>query len=494
MDTNGCFSDLLWMPHSQHKISKTWENPNICLNVRCHRVGIPFDPLCTSALENLGFYQIAKMRKINVDKYLISALVERWRPETNSFHLPVGEMTITLQDVSCLWGLPIHGKPLVGKAYAQWSEIVERLLGIPVDEQHMKQKKRRKGDDNAVVRNSQYSLNLGKLRERFHVLPDNPMDREINWHARALVLEILGSIVFTDTSGDGVPAMYLQFMQDLGQPTEYNWGAAALALLYRQLSIGAEKERLEISGPLLLLQLWSWSRLPLGRPKVIFEKPKEGEELDEEEEEQEVHLDYNPVFGAKWCAAHAFDVPHNAGTEYYRNQIDLIREGAVGWQPYDDLLEQMPFEVHQDSNWWFARVPLMQFWIVEFHYPYRVMRQFGLRQPIPPSLPRGEAEVQKLRKIKHSAGKLHNWEEVHANYVQEYNRVGARVWPDDVPFDEASLPDYRDWFQQNGMYTVFFDSQCLGGLDKPIPYPRDSIEWTGYMPSDRHWLELGYAR
>ncbi|XP_048536196.1 protein MAIN-LIKE 2-like isoform X2 [Triticum urartu] len=317
MDTNGCFSDLLWMPHSQHKISKTWENPNICLNVRCHRVGIPFDPLCTSALENLGFYQIAKMRKINVDKYLISALVERWRPETNSFHLPAGEMTITLQDVSCLWGLPIHGKPLVGKAYAQWSEIVERLLGIPVDEQHMKQKKRRKGDDNAVVRNSQYSLNLGKLRERFHVLPDNPMDREINWHARALVLEILGSIVFTDTSGDGVPAMYLQFMQDLGQPTEYNWGAAALALLYRQLSIGAEKERLEISGPLLLLQLWSWSHLPLGRPKVIFEKPKEGEELDEEEEEQEVHLDYNPVFGAKWCAAHAFDVPHNAGTEYY---------------------------------------------------------------------------------------------------------------------------------------------------------------------------------
>ncbi|XP_044439359.1 serine/threonine-protein phosphatase 7 long form homolog [Triticum aestivum] len=267
------------MPHSQHKISKTWENPNICLNVRCHHVGIPFDPLCTSALENLGFYQIAKMRKINVDKYLIPALVERWRPETNSFHLPVGEMTITLQDVSCLRGLPIHGKPLVGKVDTQWSEIVERLLGIPVDEQHMKQKKRRKGDDNTVVRNSQYSLNLGKPRERFHVLPDNPMDWEINWHARALVLEILGSVVFTDTSEDGVPATYLQFMQDLGQPTEYNWGAAALALLYRELSIGAEKERLEISGPLLLLQLWSWSRLHLVALKLFLRSPKKERSL-----------------------------------------------------------------------------------------------------------------------------------------------------------------------------------------------------------------------
>ena len=44
------------------------------------------------------------------------------------------------------------------------------------------------------------------------------MDREIHWHARAVVLEILGSTVFIDTSGDGVPAMYLQFMQNAGQP------------------------------------------------------------------------------------------------------------------------------------------------------------------------------------------------------------------------------------------------------------------------------------
>ncbi|KAI4988286.1 hypothetical protein ZWY2020_029916 [Hordeum vulgare] len=128
MNTSGCFSDLLWMPQSQHKISNAWENPNICLNARCHCVGIPFDPLCSPALENLGFYQIAKMRKIKVDKYLISALL--------------------------FVGLPIHGKPLVGIADAPWSELVERLLGILVDEQHMKQKKRRKGDDNIVVRDS----------------------------------------------------------------------------------------------------------------------------------------------------------------------------------------------------------------------------------------------------------------------------------------------------------------------------------------------------
>ena len=45
---------------------------------------------------------------------LIAALVERWRPETQTFHLPFGEMTVTLQDVSVLWGLPIQGVPISG--------------------------------------------------------------------------------------------------------------------------------------------------------------------------------------------------------------------------------------------------------------------------------------------------------------------------------------------------------------------------------------------
>ena len=46
---------------------------------------------------------------ITGDLGLISALVERWHGETNTFHLPVGELTITLDDVSSLLHLPITG-------------------------------------------------------------------------------------------------------------------------------------------------------------------------------------------------------------------------------------------------------------------------------------------------------------------------------------------------------------------------------------------------
>ncbi|KAH9302206.1 hypothetical protein KI387_013789, partial [Taxus chinensis] len=38
------------------------------------------------------------------------ALIERWDPATNVFHLPTGEMTITLEDVYRILQLPIEGE------------------------------------------------------------------------------------------------------------------------------------------------------------------------------------------------------------------------------------------------------------------------------------------------------------------------------------------------------------------------------------------------
>ena len=46
---------------------------------------------------------------ITGDPGLISAFVERWHSETSTFHLPVGELTITLDDVSSILHLPITG-------------------------------------------------------------------------------------------------------------------------------------------------------------------------------------------------------------------------------------------------------------------------------------------------------------------------------------------------------------------------------------------------
>ena len=56
-----------------------------------------------------GLDPLIRCSVITTDPRLISAFVERWHRETSSFHLPVGEMTITLDDVSSLLHILITG-------------------------------------------------------------------------------------------------------------------------------------------------------------------------------------------------------------------------------------------------------------------------------------------------------------------------------------------------------------------------------------------------
>ena len=43
------------------------------------------------------------------DKGFLYVFVKRWHKETSSFHLPIRELTITLDEVACLLHLPITG-------------------------------------------------------------------------------------------------------------------------------------------------------------------------------------------------------------------------------------------------------------------------------------------------------------------------------------------------------------------------------------------------
>ena len=68
-----------------------------------------------------------------VDQNLVNALLERWRPETHTFHFPCGEATITLQDVALHLGLPIDGDAITGFADDDWGGFCLHLLGVAPD-------------------------------------------------------------------------------------------------------------------------------------------------------------------------------------------------------------------------------------------------------------------------------------------------------------------------------------------------------------------------
>ena len=86
---------------------------------------------------DLGWLQDTSYNMI--DHCLICAFVERWHEETSSFHLPFGEMTVTLNDVSCLLHLPIDGMLLSHKAITR-DVVVEWMvthLGSDPGEAHV---------------------------------------------------------------------------------------------------------------------------------------------------------------------------------------------------------------------------------------------------------------------------------------------------------------------------------------------------------------------
>ena len=92
----------------------------------------------------------------------LTALVDRWRPETHTFHLPCGEMTITLQDFTIITGLGIEGRPVTGKIDTQnFKDMVEELLGVRPPEKEPG----KKGSKTGGLKTTWLETNFGELPE-----------------------------------------------------------------------------------------------------------------------------------------------------------------------------------------------------------------------------------------------------------------------------------------------------------------------------------------
>ncbi|KAL6335837.1 hypothetical protein AAG906_040558 [Vitis piasezkii] len=166
-----------------------------------------------------GFYVFHRVGHVKVDWALITALVKRWSPETHTFHMPVGEMTITLQDVAILFGLRVHGHPITGSTDIDWHALCEELLGVRPTETN--------------IRGA--SLIVRFITTHFSHLPPRVVDEvTLQCHARAYLLLLVGGSLFPDEKGVYIQLAILPMLRDF--------------------------------GPLHLLQLWSWERLHVGRP------------------------------------------------------------------------------------------------------------------------------------------------------------------------------------------------------------------------------------
>ncbi|XP_057524497.1 protein MAIN-LIKE 1-like [Amaranthus tricolor] len=119
-----------------HRSVAAWEGSTAQLVTRQHYQASTLlwevDDRVLDVVELAGFRYIHRLLGggLELDRALITALMERWRPETHTFHLTVGEATITLQDVAVIMGLPVEGQAVIGHGEGNWPALVHELLGV----------------------------------------------------------------------------------------------------------------------------------------------------------------------------------------------------------------------------------------------------------------------------------------------------------------------------------------------------------------------------
>ena len=109
--------------------------------------------------------------------------------------MPHGEVTITLQDVEVLLGLPFDGKAITRSTQKDWQEMCRDFLGFePINDET----KQLTGQRIVIKR---------LLEQVASPLPPNAEEDQLHKYARCYILALLGDIIFMNKSGDRVHLM-----------------------------------------------------------------------------------------------------------------------------------------------------------------------------------------------------------------------------------------------------------------------------------------------
>ncbi|VFR01584.1 unnamed protein product [Cuscuta campestris] len=189
-----------------------------------------------------------------------------WRPETHSFHLPFGEVGITLQDVEVLLGLPVDGIPLSGgtsRSRDQWIQICHDMMGFRPEPSDI----------------TSSTIKISAIDPQ--TLTEHSVEVDYQQHVRAIMFKLMGGSLFPNTTGNKVSLYLLEvIMGDSVLVRGHAIGAAVLSFLPRGI-------------------------VPL---------------------EQLVNVPY----GVRWVCYHRWSDCTTHSLRAYRDQLDRLLEGEFG--------------------------------------------------------------------------------------------------------------------------------------------------------------------
>ncbi|MQL84161.1 hypothetical protein Taro_016670 [Colocasia esculenta] len=219
-------------------------------------------------VEEMGFGEIFRIERMRVDPALTQALRSRWDTEASAFAFPWGHMIPSLEDVSRITGLRVHGRVVSGYTYPCYHDLAERLLDLPVERRSslvprvalQESLGLYEAGKNAGESEDEYLARLARVSRRELASEPGP---QADLDLRRFLVLFLGRLLFA-TRGDAVHGRFLPLLEDLGEVGGYAWGAAFLAHQFDGLS--ASERQTSTSGFYPFLQVWAYLHLPaLGR-------------------------------------------------------------------------------------------------------------------------------------------------------------------------------------------------------------------------------------
>ncbi|XP_061344767.1 serine/threonine-protein phosphatase 7 long form homolog [Gastrolobium bilobum] len=343
-----------------------------------------------------------------------------------------GEMTITLQDMAGILGLPTSGQVVTGSTNEDWPAVCAAVFGAA-------------SQTNKFLHSGDLRISfLDRLYTRWtdHA---GDHDREI-FFTKAHIARMLGCWLLADKSGGSnigcqlVPLLGGGF-DEIGR---FSWGSAVLAHLFRNLCEVTDVGRSDMGGCHILLQIWAWIRFPPIAPPLP------------------PHAESGLHYGCRLNTVAKFK-PHKSPIigQPWIHYVEM-RYGfgyLVVWQPYIDYqwLDVTP----EQQYLWLVGAPLIYFHTVEVCQSGRCMRQFGLEQPTPDV-------SRKLRGIHDHTlrGKVdENWRRKLRPWIQRWQvREQNIVLPPQLLGLMSPNHAYMEWYKARGKRYISRRAAKIGRM------------------------------
>ncbi|KAE8779395.1 mutator protein [Hordeum vulgare] len=285
------------------------------------------------------------------------------------------------------------------------------------------------------------------IAANFAHCPEDTDDEVIQRYARVYMYYIISRTIFADGTGKNAPWMWLKALTVFDN--KFSWGSTALAYLYRQLEDACRRTTKDggVGGCMLLLSVWSWECLPVGRP------------ISSQWNTWDDHG--NPVRQPTW--AYKWDLVPEVASEVnllykqYTNEMDSLTPEMVEWEPYG------------------------------------VGQNFGYFQPHPPEWVDTDTQLHRLDRRRQR--KIKDWQKHHKSYVvmfeqsvQAASSIRRTQYRHHCPL---AFSNYLRWFQESTRVEICPPAYEEDILEEPTEY--DALAQGRYNKLIREGYQTSFA-